>query len=424
MQLMIPTMATTLVTTLAITITTAATVISTGPVRAETELDDGAISRLAGSAAAFQKFIESTRSRALKKGVSARLYDRAMAGLTPDPKVEKLAKHQPEFNTPIWDYIKKRVSAKRIATGRKMKIRHAATLAAIEKRYGVDRHILLSVWGMESNFGSFKGNQSIVRSLATLGYQGRRAKFGRRQLIAALQILQRGDVSAKQFTGSWAGAMGHTQFIPTTYNAYAVDWTGDGKRDIWNSVPDALASTANYLRKSRWRPTRPWGWEVKLPKKFNYRNAGKSGARTTLKWKKIGVVPANGERFGVADEVARLILPAGAKGPAFLVTRNFRAILAYNSSVSYALAVGHLADRIRGGKTFRGKWPVKDKPLTTSERKELQKILTARGFNTKGTNGRIGRNTLAAIRAYQRKVGLTPDGYASSRLLKRLRSGR
>jgi len=392
-------------------------------VQADPVTDGKAPSRPNGSAA-FRQFIDDTRSKALKMGVSRRLYNRATAGLQPDPEIKKLADHQPEFNTPVWKYINIRVSPERIAKGRQMKARYASTIAAIEKRYGVDRHILLAIWGMESNYGSHKGKRSVIRSLATLGYQGRRKRFGRTQLIAALQILQKGDIKLGQFTGSWAGAMGHTQFIPTTYNAYAVDWTGDGKRDIWNSVADALASTANYLKKSGWRPTRPWGWEVSLPRNFNYRHIGPAGRRTTLKWRKLGVKPATGKRFGVADEIARLILPAGAKGPAFLVTRNFKAILAYNASQSYALAVGHLADRIRGTGPFIGKWPITEKPLSRTERRELQRALSARGFNTKGTNGRIGRNTLAAIRAYQRKVGLPPDGYASSSLLKRLRSGR
>jgi len=390
---------------------------------ADTILDDAGLSRLSGSAS-FRQFIDDTRPKALKKGVSRQLYDRALSRLAPDPEIEKLATRQPEFNTTVWKYINTRVNNTRITKGRQMKARHAATIAAIEKRYGVDRHIVLAIWGMETNYGGFKGKKSIIRSLATLGYQGRRAKFGQTQLIAALQILQKGDVPLGQFTGSWAGAMGHTQFIPTTYNTHAVDWTGDGKRDIWNSVADALASTANYLNKSGWRANRPWGWEVTLPKNFNYRYLGPAGKRTTLQWRKLGVKPANGKRFGVADVVARLILPAGAKGPAFLVTKNFRAILAYNSSQSYALAVGHLADRIRGSGPFLGKWPTKDKALSRTQRRELQRMLTARGFDTGGTNGRIGRNTLAAIRAYQRKVGLPPDGYASSNLVQRLRAGR
>jgi len=391
--------------------------------KADKAFDGKAIAKLSKSAS-FRQFIDEMRPRALKKGVSARVYNRAMRGLEPNPVIEKRANNQPEFNITVWKYINSRVSAKRIKTGGAMKARHRARIAAIEKRYGVDRHVLLAIWGMESNYGSYKGKLSIIRSLATLGYQGRRKKFGQQQLLAALQILQKGDVSVNQFTGSWAGAMGHTQFIPTTYNAYAVDWTGDGKRDIWNSVSDALASTGNYLNKSGWRPTRPWGWEVKLPKGFNFNHIGKGGKRTTLEWKKLGVSPANGERYGVSDAVGHLILPAGRRGPAFLVTKNFKAILAYNASVSYALAVGHLADRIRGGKPFKTRWPVNDKLLKRAERKELQTLLTAKGFYKSRISGQLGRKTAKAIRAYQRKSGLAPDGYANLRLLKRLRSGR
>lgn len=410
-------------TSLAAFVLSASMLVLPPDAHADSALDDNALAKLSGSAA-FRQFIDDMRAVALKKGISARTYDRATNGIKPDPKVEKLATNQPEFNTSIWKYLNTRVSAKRINTGRQMKTRHAAAIAAIEKRYGVDRHIFLAIWGMETNYGDFKGNMNVIRSLATIGYQGRRAKFGRQQMLAALKILQHGDIDPAHFTGSWAGAMGHTQFIPTTYNAHAVDWTGDGKRDIWNSVSDALASTANYLHKSGWRPTRPWGWEVRLPKGFDYKNIGPAGKRTTAQWKKIGVVPANGERFGIDKEMARLILPAGARGPAFLVTANFKAILAYNSSLSYALAVGHLADRIRGGKPFRAKWPVNDKPLSGKQRRELQTLLTSHGYDTGGTNGRIGRNTLAAIRAYQRKVGLPPDGYASANLLKHLKSNR
>jgi membrane-bound lytic murein transglycosylase B len=388
--------------------------------QADSAMDDVALSRLSGKAA-FSQFLDDLRPRALKSGISASLYDRTVAGLTPDPRVKKLSRRQPEFNTPIWQYINKRVSPIRIATGRKMKAKHAARLAAIEARFGVDRHILLAIWGMETNYGSYKGKMSIIRSLATMGFEGRRARFGRTQLIAALKILQRGDVRANQFVGSWAGAMGHTQFIPTTYAAHAVDWTGDGKRDIWNSVSDALASTANYLSRSGWRPSRPWGWEVSLPKGFNYRNIGPSGRRSVLEWSKLGVRPARGGRFGLSKEKARILLPAGAKGPAFLVTRNFKAILSYNASNAYALAVAHLADRIRGGKPFLSKWPVGDRPLSRNERSELQKLLTRKGFNTGGANGRIGKNTKQAIRRYQASRGLAPDGYASENLLIRLR---
>lgn len=388
---------------------------------ADTAQDDKALTTLSGNAA-FKQFITDFRPTALKKGIPAALYDRSMAALKPDPEVEKRANNQPEFNTPVWKYIETRVNDKRIATGRKMKTDYAAVIDAIEKRYGVDRNIFLAIWGMESNFGSHKGELSVIRSLATIAYQGRRTGFGRSQLLAALKILQRGDISASRFVGSWAGAMGHTQFIPTTYNAHAVDWTGDGKRDIWNSVPDALASTASYLQKSGWKSGRPWGWEVKLPANFDYEHSAPAKRRTIAKWKKLGIVPANGTAFGAKNEIARLILPAGAKGPAFLVTANFKAILAYNASISYALAVGHLADRIRGGKPFVGAWPHEELPLNLSERREMQRILTAMGYDTRGVKGRIGPGTRAAIRAFQKRVGLKPDGYASKTLLDKVRS--
>lgn len=390
---------------------------------ADTARDDQALTKLSGQAA-FAQFIEDFRATAVKKGIPAPLYDREMRGLSADPEVEKRANNQPEFDTPIWQYLQTRVNAQRIATGREMKNRHAALIRAIEARYGVDRHIFLAIWGIESNFGSHKGELRILRSLATIAYQGRRTEFGRSQLVAALKILQHGDISSENFTGSWAGAMGHTQFIPTTYNAHAVDWTGDGKRDIWNSVADALASTASYLKKSGWQPSRPWGWEVKLPARFDYEHSDPARRRTVAKWKKLGVLRANGKPFGHTNEVARLILPAGAAGPAFLITGNFKAILAYNASISYALAVSHLADRIRGDKPFIGAWPITDLPLNLSQRREMQKILTAMGYDTRGTKGRIGPGTRAAIRSFQKKHGLKPDGYASVTLLEKIRNAK
>ncbi len=391
------------------------------PAYAENAKDDNNFATSTGSAS-FSRYIRQFRSIAVNSGVSASLYDNVTKGMTADPRVLRLLGNQPEFNSQIWNYLEKRVSAQRISTGRAKKKQHAKSLAAIQQRYGVDRHILLSIWGMESNFGSFKGNMSVIRSLATMGFEGRRKRFGRSQMLAAFKILQNGDINPKQFTGSWAGAMGHTQFIPTTYNAHAVDWTGDGKRDIWNSVEDALASTANYLRKAGWRANRPWGWEVKLPAKFDYSTAGKSGSRTVNKWVQLGVKPASFKNFGGFNEITRLIIPAGSKGPAFLITDNYKAILAYNKSHSYALAVGHLADRIAGRGRFKTAWPVKDKPFNRAQRQELQKLLTKRGFNTGGTDGRIGGKTLAAIAAYQKSIGLIGDGYANHGLLTRLRS--
>ena len=389
---------------------------------ASRSLDIGALEALSRNAA-FDQFVEDLWPEARRKGISPKLYREAFAGVTPDPRIFARQTSQAEFSTPIWTYIDKRVSADRIARGKSMLGTHARALQAVERRYGVDKYVVASIWGMETNFGSFTGKMSVIRSLATMAFSGGRKKYGRKQLLGALDILQSGDIPLDQFKGSWAGAMGHTQFIPLTYNAYAVDMTGDGKRDIWNSIPDALGSTANYLKKRGWKNHMPWGWEVRLPRGFNYRMAGKKGTRSVAAWAKLGVRPAGRGKYGVADVRARLLLPVGRHGPAFLVTRNFDAILAYNRSNSYALAVAHLADRLAGQGPFVANWPTDLKLLSRSDNRELQKLLSARGFNTGGTSGTIGPRTRSAISNYQHRIGLTPDGYADARLLERLRRG-
>ncbi len=382
--------------------------------------DVGSIAALSRNAS-FEQFVADFWPKAKAKGISRRLYKAAFDGVTPNAKVIELGERQPEFTTPVWAYVEKRVTPARIEKGREKREELERTLAAIEKRYRVDRHVLLSIWGMETNFGGYKGELSTVRSLATMAFTGRRKKYGRSQLLAALKILQNGDIPVKGMTGSWAGAMGHTQFIPTTYQAYAVDWTGDGKRDIWNSVSDALASTANYMKISGWKPGRPWGWEVKLPRKFNYGRIGRKNARSVASWVKLGLKPARGGRFGSAGTKSWVILPAGADGPAFLVTDNFKAILRYNASTAYALAVGHLADRIRGARGFAAKWPVHHRMLSRTQRVELQGLLARRGLYDGDVSGRFGRQTRAAIVAYQKTAGLPPDGFANVALLERLR---
>ncbi|NNE22798.1 MAG: lytic murein transglycosylase [Rhizobiales bacterium] len=387
------------------------------------DYDLSAIATLSRNAA-FQQFTADFWPKARAKGVSRRLYTRVMRDLTPNPKVIELDGNQAEFNTPVWDYLAKRVSDARIQKGRAMLQEHRRLVRAIEKRTGVDRHVILAIWGMETNYGGYKGELSTIRSLATLAYTGRRKRFGRQQLLAALQILQKGDIAPEQMTGSWAGAMGHTQFIPTTYNAYAVDWTGDGKRDIWNSVADATASTANYLRKSGWKKIRPWGWEVKLPKGFDFSKTGRAKRRSVAAWAKMGVRPIRGGNYGVARQQSWIVLPAGAKGPAFLVTQNFKAILAYNNSIAYALSVAHLSDRIRGSGPIVGRWPKDDPQLSRNQRKELQALLAGKGHYKGEVSGRVGRKTRAAIVSYQQMAGLPPDGYPSRKLLERLRRNR
>ena len=391
------------------------------PARAEPAPTDS-LAWLAAQAS-FDQFKEDFWRTARRAGISRRLYWRAMRGLKPLPRILERQRSQPEFTTPVWRYIEKRVTDARIQKGRALRKQYGGVLSRIERKYGVDRHIVLAIWGMETNYGSYKGRESVIRALATLAFTGRRQKYGRTQLIAALKILQAGDISLKDMTGSWAGAMGHTQFIPTTYLGYAMDFDGDGRRDIWNSVPDALASTANYLKKRGWKRGVPWGFEVRLPRRFDWRLVGRKNARTIAEWERLGVRPARG-RFYARHAKAWILLPAGHKGPAFLVTGNFRAILAYNASHAYALAVGHLADRIAGAGPLVASWPVRDRLLTRAERIELQRMLAREGLYRGAFEGHIGPKTREAVRRYQAAAGIPPDGYVNKALLEHLRRRR
>jgi membrane-bound lytic murein transglycosylase B len=375
--------------------------------------------------AKFEAFIQNTIWPQVKAaGISRDLFEAGFAGITePDQAVLKLAKTQPEFTSTTQEYLSKAVTQIRIETGQSMKAENAKLLAAIEKKYGVDRHILLGIWGMESNFGKDKGSMSVLRSLATLIYAGRKRDYARGQIVAAFKILQKGIRSPDNFTGSWAAAMGHTQFIPTSYISYAVDWTGDGKRDIWNSKEDALASTANYLAKAGWRADRPWGWEVELPSKFNRALIGRSHWRPVSEWVKLGIKPATGS-FNAPSAEAFVMIPQGIDGPAFLVTKNFLSIMDYNLSHSYAVAVGHLGDRIRGGAGIQASWPDTSFDLSFEERTEMQRRLRSMGFETGGADGRFGARTYEAVIAFQRKVGLPLDGTPSRKVLERLRKAK
>jgi len=377
--------------------------------------------------AGFDAWVRSFWPTARDAGISADVYNRAFTGMTPDPKVIELANRQPEFTRSVADYLDSAVSAKRIATGQEMLRRHSGLLDAVEAKTGVSRYVVVAIWGMESSYGEVLDNPEIVRStirsLATLAYAGgRRSKFGQSQLLAALKILQNGDIHPGAMTGSWAGAMGHTQFIPTTYLAYAVDFDGDRRRDIWQSVPDALGSTANYLRVSKWTPGKTWGYEVALPAGFDYALADDSTMRPIREWTAMGISRTHGRAFPRGDDMAYLAVPGGAKGPAFLMLGNFKSILRYNNAVSYALAVGHLADRLAGGAPFATPMP-DEKPMSPVQKSELQQLLTSNGFDTGGIDGRIGPMTKAAIRAYQSRAGLPPDGFAGYSLLERLRRG-
>lgn len=372
----------------------------------------------------FEAFIQSLWPRVKAAGIPRSLFDQAFAGVTePDPAVLKLAKVQPEFTSTTSEYLAKAVTSIRIETGKTKKAELASLLKAIESKYGVDRHILLGIWGMESNFGKDLGSMGVMRSLATLMYAGRKRDYARGQLVAAFKILQRGIRKPENFTGSWAAAMGHTQFIPSSYLSYAVDWTGDGKKDIWGSYEDALASSANYLAKAGWRSDRPWGVEVKLPEGFNRGLIGRRTWKSYAQWSKLGIVPAAGSEFESPKAEAFVMIPQGIDGPAFLVTKNFLAIMDYNFSHSYAIAVGHLADRIRGEGAIRGSWPDTGFGLSFEQRVEIQKRLSAMGFETGGADGRFGARTYEAVIAFQRKAGLPLDGKPSVKLLERLRKG-
>jgi membrane-bound lytic murein transglycosylase B len=369
----------------------------------------------------FQAWVERFWPTAKAAGITRQTYELAFKGMTPDPKVVEAANFQPEYVKPIGEYIDRVVSDKRVETGKTKLVENKALLDAIEKRYGVDRNIIVAIWGVESNFGTQPGDMNVIRSLATLIYTGTKAKFAKPQLIMALKILQHGDVSLQAMNGSWAGAMGHTQFIPTTYQSYAVDYDGDGKRDIWNDVPDALASTASYLKVSGWHPGESWGYEVSLPKGFNPAKVSETTSKSLAEWSKLGIVRANGAAYPRPGDKATLFAPAGTIGPGFLVLNNFRSILHYNVAKSYALAVGHLSDRLRGDGPFIHSWPTDETHLSLDQRMELQRLLVAKGLMTGDPDGVIGPATLEALKTYQRANRLPVDGFPSQTLLEMLR---
>lgn len=375
---------------------------------------------VAGSAG-FQSWIKEFRARALSQGISRTTFERAFEGVRYDPDVIKRDRNQSEFSKTLWDYLDSAASDTRIANGKKALRNQERNLQKIEARYGVDKEIVAAVWGLESAYGAFRGSNDLIASLATLAYDGRRGAFFESQLIAGLKIIQAGDVAPRSMTGSWAGAMGHTQFIPTSYLDYAVDFTGDGKRDIWGDDPtDALASTAAYLAKFGWVTGQPWGVEVRIPRGFDYALASRKIEKSPKDWEALGVRDMNG-RVVPDHGKASILLPAGSKGAAFMIFKNFSVIERYNTADAYVIGVGHLSDRLKGGGEIKANWPRGDRALTFGEREELQRRLTAKGFDTKGVDGRIGPLTIEAVRGFQRSIGLIPDGYASLDILKRLR---
>ncbi|WP_372610058.1 lytic murein transglycosylase [Halomonas sp.] len=369
--------------------------------------------------AEFPTWLARFRRDARAEGISEATLARALDGVRYRPRVIELDRSQPEFVRPIWEYLDTAVSATRVSNGRERLATYRDTAQRMEQRFGVPGEVIVAIWGIESNYGDNCGDFSTLESLATLAYEGRRRDFARGELLAALRILDEGDIAPERMVGSWAGAMGHTQFIPSSFEAYAVDGDGDGRRDIWGSIPDVMASTANYLARANWRQGEPWGVEVRLPEAFDYSQTELATRRASREWAAQGVGSVTGESLP-GFESASIIAPAGARGPAFLVGPNYRSILRYNNATSYALAVGTLADRIAGRQGVVQGWPRDEQPLMRRQVRDMQEALNARGFEVGVPDGIMGPNTRRGLRTYQRSIGVTPDGFATLRLLERL----
>lgn len=384
------------------------------------------VSSFLGSAhadeAAFASCLASLRADAQAKGVSGATYDANTAALAPDMAVIGFLDAQPEFVTPIWDYLAALVDDERVADGRAMLAEWAPVLARVEAEYGVDAATVVAVWGVESNYGRNFGSRPLLTSLSTLSCFGRRQSFFRGEFFTTLRIIQEGHVAPDRLTGSWAGAFGHTQFMPSTFMRLAVDFDGDGRRDLVDSVPDALASTANFLKRAGWRGDLPWGFEVSLPQGMDVSGVGRRNKQPISAWAARGVRRIDGAPMPAAATPAGLLLPAGKDGPAFLVTRNFDAVYSYNAAESYGLAIAHLSDRLRGGAPFATPWPTDDPGLSRAERRELQQLLIARGHDIGEADGMIGARTREALKLEQAALGLAADGRAGQRVLQALRA--
>ena len=384
---------------------------------AERSIQETAASGQAG----LDIWVEAFRTRALGQGITAATFDTAMRGVRYDEKVIQRDRNQSEFTKTIWDYLDTAVSDLRISNGQAALAKWNKTLTEIEAKYGVEKEIVTAIWGLESAYGTFRGSSSVITSLTTLAFDARRAAFFEAELLDALRILQQGDTTNGKLQGSWAGAMGHTQFMPSSFQKLAVDYDGDGRRNIWGDDPtDALASTAAYLKHFGWTKGQPWGVEVTLPDGFDYLEARRDLRRLPSAWTALGVTALRGpiEDYGPAS----VLLPGGAEGAAFLVFDNFEVLEKYNTADAYVIGVGHLADRIRGAGPFQHSWPRQLRVLTYDERIELQKRLTAAGFDTVKIDAKMGPLTIGAIRRFQQAQGVLPDGYPSLSVLERLRA--
>jgi len=382
------------------------------------EMTDAAI---AADRAAFRTCLAALWPEAQRRGIARALFDRELGSIEPDMRLVERMRAQSEFERPLWEYLAGAVSEARVRAGRDQLTRHAALLERIEREHGVDRFVLVALWALETNYGATLGEARIVRSTATLACIGRRKEFFRGEVLAALDILQRGYLASADLRGSWAGAFGHTQVMPSVFLRGAIDGDGDGRRDPVRSLADAFATTARLLAEAGWQRGRPWGYEVALPPNYDFRMAGRR-EWTLQEWQTAGVRRANGEAYGRLTDPAMLMTPGGPRGPAFLVLANFHALHRYNGSEAYAYSLGHLADRLRGGGPFVARWPADLRPMSRADRQDLQSRLVAMGWDVGGVTGMIGWRTREAVRAFQLRQGLTPHGFVDHDVLQRLRT--
>ncbi len=375
-----------------------------------------------GGDTGFQAFIRDFETTAMAAGITPDTYNRAVAGITPVPAIQTVIDNQPEFAKQVWSYLDGTVSARRVANAQLMLTRYADVLAGIESRSGVPKEILVAIWGMETDYGGSKGDYNLFATLATQAYEGPRQQYARRELLAALKLMQQENYPLSEMVSSWAGAIGQTQFMPSTFFKYATDGDGDGKVDLWNSPADALASTASLFAQEGWQAGKPWAYEVKLPKDFDFSIADLDDRKPLSDWAAMGVETAAGAALPAGDDPASLYLPAGARGPAFMLFTNFRVIMKYNNAASYALAVGMLADRMTGAKPFVAKWPRDERALSRAERNQFQNDLNSLGYDAGDTDGLLGRKTRNALKLYQKSKGFAADGFPTAALLTSLNS--
>ncbi|MBP6274027.1 MAG: lytic murein transglycosylase [Acinetobacter sp.] len=377
------------------------------------------------STSSFQGCLANLRSQAIASGVSGSTYDRYTQNLSPDYSVIDKLNYQPEFSTPIWDYLSGLVDNERVQAGQQKLAQHRVVLNRVEQTYGVPAETVVAVWGVESNYGDISGKYPLLQALGTLSCEGRRQSYFRGEFFATMRILQRGDLTQDQLYGSWAGAFGHTQFMPSTYERLAVDFDGDGRRDLVSSTTDALASTANFLKRAGWQTGMPWGFEVKIPQGVSIAGESRRNKRSLNSWIAQGVTRTDGTALIQGNlsgsTPAGLITPAGANGPAFLVFKNFDAIYSYNAAESYGLAIAHLSDRLRGGTPFLTAWPTDDAGTSRAERREIQQFLIQRGYDIGAVDGLIGDKSRQAIQQEQTRLGLKPTGRAGQQILRAFR---